>query len=632
MEFAKLFQSGVIGGVRIKNRMMMAPMGTHFPEEDGSVGDHLINYYAERALGGVGAIMVEATMPTFGRPHRLCVADDRFIPGLKRLTDAIHAAGAMAFMQIHAGRGRMDTVEAVSCSKAPVPHTGMMARALRTEEVEQRVAEFGEAALRARQAGFDGIEVHGAHGYLVADFLSPRINKRVDRYGGSLQNRVRFALELIEAARTRAGKDYVILFRLSVDQIARNLPLKDAIVVSQMVEKAGVAAIDITSGSLESSEQIALPYYFPLGYNAQFSRRIKKAVNIPVSVAGRINDPYVAEKILKESKADFVTLGRALLTDPEFPKKAVEGRVDEIRKCIACCQCTSVTIGLGLKCTINPSLGREGEKIKPASVPKRVLIIGGGPGGMEAARVAALRGHKVRLWEKTGKLGGQVNLAAVPPYKQELTSVVQYLGSQLEKLNVDVELDKEATLSSILEYGPEVVIAATGAEPAVPVLKGPAIGKDKVVTAQDVLANKVDVGRKVVVIGGGTVGCETADFLVGKGKQVDIVEILDAFASDAPLATRPILLDRLEKQGVRMFAGIKDEEVIEKGLRVEDCEGRTILLEADTIVSAISSTPNNSLTQSLKGKIPTVFAIGDCVQPRKMMDAIHEGAAIATEI
>jgi 2,4-dienoyl-CoA reductase-like NADH-dependent reductase (Old Yellow Enzyme family)/thioredoxin reductase len=632
MEFTKLFQPGVIGGVQIRNRIVMAPMGTHFAEADGSVGERVINYYVARALGGAGAIMVEASFPTFGRDTRIYLADDRFIPGLKRLSDAIHGAGATAFIQIHPGRGRFDTVQAVSCAKLRVPGSGAMARALRTEEVEQRVAEFGEAALRARKSGFDGIEVHGGHGYLVADFLSSRTNKRTDKYGGSPENRARFAVELIRAAKERAGKDYPVLFRLSVDEVGRHLQLKDAIAVSQMLEKAGANAIDITSAGADNYERVAAPYYLPLGYNARYAQRIRKSVGIPVSTAGRIDDPYVADEIIRRGKADFVTLGRALITDPEFPKKAAEGRVGDIRKCIACCSCIDVTVGKALKCTVNAAVGREGDKLGPAPLARRILVVGGGPGGMEAARVAALRGHNVRLWESGKKLGGQVNLAALPPYKEPLTNVIQYLGNQLKELGVTIELGKEATLSSILEYKPDVVIVATGSLPVLPGLPGIEVNRNRVVTAQDVLGDRVVVGQKVVVIGGGSVGCETADFLASKGKQVDVVEILENFAQDATLPVLPYLLSRLEDQGVRMFAGVKDEELTEKGLKFKDREGRSIFLEADTVISAIGTRPNDELFKLLQGKIPAVHAIGDCAQGRRMMDAIHEGAAIGEEI
>ena len=464
MEFTKLFQPGVIGGLQIKNRMVMSPMGTHLAEEDGEVGDRLIDYYVARALGGVGAIMVEASFPTFGRDTRICLADDRFIPGLKRLSTAIHGAGSTAFIQIHAGRGRFDTVEAVSCAKLPVPGTGAMARALRTEEVEQRVAEFGEAAFRVRKSGFDGVEVHGGHGYLVADFLSPRLNMRVDKYGGNAENRARFAVELIRAAKARAGEDYVVLFRLSVDEVFRHLPLKDAIAVCQMLEKAGADAIDITSGGPDNYEQIGGSYYFPVGYNTRFAQRIRKSVGIPVSTAGRIDDPYLADEIIRQGKADFVTLGRALITDPEFPKKAAEGRVEDIRKCTACCSCMDVTVGeqKGVKCAVNAGLGREGAKLRPVTKVKRILVVGGGPGGMEAARVASLRGHKVTLWERTERLGGQINLAAIPPHKQPLANVIQYLANQLKKLGVTVGLGREATLSSILEYQPDAAYCSYG--------------------------------------------------------------------------------------------------------------------------------------------------------------------------
>ncbi len=632
MEFTRLFQPGKIAGLEVKNRMIMAPMGTHLAEDDGVVGDRLRNYYRERARGGVGAIMVEASFPTTGRPNRVCLADDRFIPGLKRLTDTIRAGGARPFIQIHPGRGRQDTVEPVSSVRGLNPQTGLMARGLRTEEVEQRVYEFGEAVSRARESGFDAVQLHAGHGYLLADFLSARVNQRTDKYGGSQENRFRIVMEMIRAAKSRAGEDYPILIRLSVDEIGGYLPLDDIIVVCKAVEQAGFAAIDVTAGGLDSPERIALPYYFEPGFNTRFSQHMKKAVSIPVSVAGRVNDPRVADDILKQGKADFVTMGRALIADPEFPNKSAAGKLGSIRKCVACGECANVQRGITLKCTVNAGIGREGTSLEPASAPKKVLVIGSGPAGMEAARVAAGRGHNVALWERAEKLGGQVNLAAVPPHKLNLTDVVRYLANQLEETGVQVQSGKAADLTTILDYKPDVVVAATGCVPKQLALQGVGTDNARVVSAYDVLSGKARVGQKVVILGNGTIACETADLLATEGKEVNLVGKHPRFASDAPQVVSQLLLARLEEQGVRIFAGIGDQELTETGLKIKDREGRLILLDADTIVTAIGTLPDNTLAKSLEGRVPALYVIGDCVEPRKIMDAIGEGAAVGAEI
>ncbi len=638
--FTKLFQPRAIGKVQLKNRIMMSPMGSWLASDDGFVTDRQIAYYVARAAGGAGAIIVEATFLTGDIRKRLCLNSDQFVPGLKRLSDAIHETGAMTFLQIHPSTGRFSAKDPVSASqvvsKAYASYTAPASaktRALTIEEIEQIVADFGDAVLRAKAAGFDGVEVHAGHGYLVADFLSPVVNRRTDGYGGSLENRARLAAELIKSAKHKAGGDYPVIFRLSIDEIGGTLSLDEAVAISQILEKAGANAIDVDSGGAESKDWVGAPYYIAPGYNAHYSHRIKKAVMIPISVAGRINDPHVAEDILESNKADFVTLGRALIADPEFPNKTAEGKANEIRKCIACQECYEAVLahGIPVRCTVNAAAGRESEARQiPTSKRKRVLIIGGGPGGMEAARVASLRGHNVTLWEKSERLGGQVNLAVVPPCKQELANVIRYLTGQLNKSGITVELGMEATLASIIRYEPDAVIVATGSIPIMPDVLG--VSTTKLVTAHQVLASSVVTGQKVVIIGGGTVGCETADYLATLGRQVSIVEILETIAADASLKTRPFLVARLEKQGVQMFSKVSHEERTDEGLNIIDGEGKHVTLEADSIVCACGTKPDNELFRELEGKVPELYAIGDCVQPRKILDAIHEGAAVGQKI
>ncbi|MBI2831247.1 MAG: FAD-dependent oxidoreductase [Chloroflexi bacterium] len=636
--FDRLFQPVMIGKVPLKNKIFMAPMATWMPSGDGSVTESLIDYYAERAAGGAAALVVEATYLTTGKPKRLCMANDSYVPGLKRLTGAIHEAGSKAFIQIHPGKGRYDETDPVSASEVlsrtyTSGPTGAKARPLKVEEIEKIVADFGAAALRAKRAGFDGIELHAGHGYLIGDFMSPAINKRTDKYGGSLEKRARFAVELIKAAKREAGEDYAFVFRLSVDEVGGSLSLDESVVLSKLLEKAGVDAIDVDSGGPESKEWVSAPYYVAPGYNVHYAHRIKKSVGIPVSVAGRINDPYVAEDILEKNKADFITIGRALIADPEFPNKAAAGRVNEIRKCIGCMQCyESVLVhDIPVRCSVNPDVGREREAIiSPASRPKKVLIIGGGPGGLEAARVASLRGHKVTLWEKSGRLGGQLNLAAAPPGKQELSNLIKYLEERVRESGVTIKLGTEARPPSILRFKPDVVIVATGSTPILPDIPG--LSADNVVTAHRVLADSVNAGQRVLVIGGGEVGCETADYLACQGRQVSLTCRSDAVALDAAMRVRPFLLAKLKRDGVQVFSKAIYQELTDEGLDIIDRDGKRVTLEADTIVCACGTEPDDRLYRDLQGKVPELYSIGDCVQPRLIMNAVEEGEAVGQKI
>lgn len=633
MKFPKLFETGYIGSLQLKNRIIMPPMVAGYMTAEGQVSDQLISYYTARAAGGAALIVVESSYPrSTGYPGRIYVNDDNCIPGLRRLVENIHHAGAKAAIQMNPHRGRADEHDPASSSVVPHPWTGVIPRELTVNEIKELIEEFGEGARRAKEAGFDAIMIHGASGYIVSEFLSPRINKRADEYGGDIKGRAKFALELLEITKQKTNSDYPVIFRLTADEKLKNgFGLEDAVLLSKLLEEAGADALDVTSGVAESFDSTVPYMYYPRACNTYLSESIKKQVKIPIIVAGRINDPYVAEEVLSKAQADFIDLGRALIADPEFPRKAIEGQPEDIRKCIACLRCIEAVVfqHQPMRCTVNPTCGREREfKVEPAERKKKILVIGGGPAGMEATIVAAQRGHEVTLWEATDKLGGQLNLALIPPDKGELNNLSQYLSIQLERSKAKVELNKKATPEAIIEFAPDVVILATGSKPFVPEIKG----KEKALTVKDVLSGEARVGRNVIVVGAGFIGCETAEFLHDQGKQITIVEILDEVAADSIYSIKKPLKERLEKRGIKVFTGVKQEEVTDRGMEIVDRDGNKVSLEADDIVIATGSTPDESLQKALQGKIAELYSVGDCVEARRLLEAVHEGAEVALKV
>ncbi len=637
-----LFTPIKIGKEELRNRIVMLALTTGYNEPDNTVGDRIINFYAERAKGGVGLIIVPFTAVDIASPAQPGLFHDRFMPGGRRLSDAAHAHGAKMAAQLLTQYHWVSTEGGSPEVVGPSPVLNQMMRctpkALTIEEIHRLVEEHAKAAWRAREAGFDAVELPIVGGYLLNRFLSPHSNKREDEYGGSLENRMRLPLEIIEAIKRTAGEDYAIICRLNVEEFMEGgHTIEDSKKVAAVLEVSGVEAINVYVGWHECPVP-TVQMSVPRGAFVYLAEETKKVVNIPVIAANRINDPILADKILSEGKADLIGMARALLADPEFPNKAREGRIGEIVPCIACSYCLAEILSaykdwekpVSTFCVVNPAAGRELEyAVKPPPVSKKVFVVGGGPGGMEMAIVAASKGHQVTLYEKGDRLGGQLLTASLPPHKDELNTLIQSLIVRAQKAGVEVKLNTEVDLKTIEQGKPDVVVLATGATPIIPDIPG-ARGKN-VVTAVEALTGQKEVGETAIVIGGGMVGCETAEFLAQEGKNVSIVEMLPRIGNDIVATNRPFTLARLRKAGISMNTNAKVEEITEKGVRVSR-DGVSDFLEGDTAVLAVGFTANNELAQELEGRVAALYSIGDCVEARMIREAIEGGFSVGMEI
>jgi 2,4-dienoyl-CoA reductase-like NADH-dependent reductase (Old Yellow Enzyme family)/thioredoxin reductase len=645
MKYPNVFQPFQMGAITLKNRLVMSPMTMNYATEEGFATEKLIRYYLERAKGGVGLIIVEGTFFTpegKGYMNQLGLSSLEHAEKLRDLTKAVHGLDndANIFIQIHhAGRRAHAEVsghQPVAPSALPVEPGGEIPHALTEMEVKDLVQAHIEAAARAQEVGFDGVDIHCAHGYLVPSFFSPLSNQRTDEYGGDLRGRTLFLLEIIRGIKDRLGKDFPLTIKISGDEFMEGgLGLEEMTQIAHLAQEEGIDGIMVSAGApggkkigdLDQAHQIlrTMPMMTERGCLVPLAAEMKKRLTIQVITVGRINTPTLAEEIISQGKADLVAMGRALLADPYLPGKAREGNEELIRTCIACNEGCYKRIfeQLDIRCSINPTLGHEEESpCHRAPVPKRVVVVGAGPAGLEAAHAAWERGHEVALIEINNEVGGQLNLASLPPGREEIQQFRQFLVNRLKRTDVKVITGTEATPSLIGQYNPNVIICALGSHPQS--LDIPGLGEIPTVSGWDVIAGETKLQEPCLVLGAGLVGCETSDLLSEQGKEVILVEVLPGIASDGDADTKAYFTLRFQKNGVKVFTEAELKRIEGKTAVIQQ-GSEVIRLPVGTVILAVGAEPNDALCDELSSSGLSVEKVGDCVDPRRIIDAMAEG-------
>lgn len=630
-----VFSPFSLKGKTFKNRLIVPAMVTNYCTEEGYATERYIAYHEEKAKGGFGLIITEDyAVSKNGRSysHVGGIFTDEHMKGHTELVKRVHNAGALIFAQIfHCGRqGNMATLgeKPVAPSPIPCPFSPDVPRELTIPEIEQIVEDFGTGALRAKKCGFDGVELHGGHGYLISQFLSPFANKRTDEYGGNLINRLRFPLAVIKKVRETCGEDFIIDFRISADEfVPSGRTIEDTKTIVPYLVEAGIDMIHVSAGLNAAAFAVIPPSYMRHGWIVDFAKEVKEIVDIPVITVGRINDPVLADQVIASGKADFVAMGRASLVDPGMPNKAKAGKFEDIRYCIGCDNgCLGyLAMDQPIKCVLNPTLGREYEgEINKAVTPKTVAVVGAGPAGLSAAITAAHAGHSVTVYEKMAHAGGQFYVASFPPAKGEITEFIGWQLTQAKKLGIKINFNTSATVELFKKEPADVIIAATGSTAIIPPIKG--IDRANVVPAAKVLTGEFEgVGMTVVVIGGGQVGAETANFIaIDLRRSVTIVEMLGAIAADENIICRGCLLQSLHDNFVGMYTDTKVLEITDASIKAVRC-GQEIEIPADTIVIAAGSKSDASLSDELQAAGFNIQTIGDANEVAQVLEAVASG-------
>ena len=689
MEYNMLFSPMKIGNVEIKNRIVMAPMMMGFGQFNGNATEKMINYYEERAKGGTGLIITEITRvndltgaSSFGQ---LAASKDRNIESISCLAERIHKHGAKIFVELHhPGRQNVNLMintvpisvlcdnimpknlyskllygsivplgkklvekdlffRTVSPSKSNRSKFAESAnKALSVSQIKKIISQFGDAAYRVKEAGCDGIELHASHGYLIQQFLSPETNKRTDQYGGSLENRMRFLLEIIDDVREKCGKDYPLIVRLTVDEMYdkigqsnKGYTLSEGIEMAKILEKKGIDAIDVSSAGYDTFNYWLEPTTFECGWRKNLAAEIKKSVNIPVIAANLIRSPEQAEQQLQEGIQDFVALGRPHIADPHWCNKVLENRKNEIKRCVCCLYCfesmmEGAYIGDHGHCSVNPFVGREGEKLPENGNGRKVVIIGAGVAGLTAAELLAKRGFDVTVIEKEKQAGGQINLADKPPHKEKLHWCAEDLLTNATKAGAKIIYGVTATKDIIAAYSPEYVINATGGNAVQP----KAFEGENVVTVTEILNGNIKVeNKKVCVIGSGMTGLETSELLCEAGNQVSIVEMADEIAPGAWFQHLDDALPKLKKYNTRFYSSSKLTEIKSDGIVIENTKTKkSEHLPCDLVVLSLGVRSDNALYEEIRNLFEHVYNIGDSSKVGRIYNATESAYQVVKSI
>ena len=635
-----LFSPFSIKDIQLNNRIVMPGLASFLIGDDGTVSDVMVEHYRRRAAGGPAMTIMEACAVSpegVVSNHQARIYDDRFIEGLSKIAEVIKSEGSVPAVQIHHG-GRQTSIKVIkrkplAPSPIPCPTIRGDVEPLTIDGIHGIVRKFGDAAERVQQAGFELIEIHGAHGYLINQFLSKVTNIREDEYGGDIVGRSRFAIEIVEEVRRRIGSKFPLSFKISAQEfLPDGLNVKESIEILKFLVTAGIDVVQVSAGNDITPEWICQPMFMKKACLAESAAQVKKALNIPVMAVGRINDAMIANEVLSKDQADLVCIGRGLLADPEMPNKAREGRLDEIRTCIACNTCMESIFRKGrIECLVNPMLGREKEMaFLPTQKPKKIMVVGGGPGGLNVAWVAAKRGHEVHVYEKRAFLGGQLLPGSIPGHKKELLSLIKFQEKQIKRFGVKCHLNHEISANGILELNPDVVVLATGSLPANPMVDG--IDRDIVLTYEDVLNEASPLFKKALIIGGGATGLELALHLAEYGCTVSVVEMLAEVGSGLETMTKKIMLSKLKEAHVKIMTETKLLRIEATGAVVACNDGIEQLLEAEKVILATGTRPHNRLYKKIKSLGFEIHRIGDCLEARSAKAAIYEGAVLGRSL
>ena len=641
MKFRTMFSPIQVGPMTVKNRFVVPPMGNNFANTDGTWSDQSVAYYAERAKGQFGLITIEATVVhnnAKGGPRKPCLYDDNSIESLKKITDACHAEGAKVSIQLQNAGPEGNAVNAgapiVAASAIPSVYGKDTPVEVPTETVYELVKGYGDAAERAMKGGADAVEIHMAHGYLVNSFISPRTNKRTDEFGGNFENRMRFPRLIVEEVKRRVGGKVAIPARInSSDEVEGGDDVHDSAAIAAYLEDCGVEGLHVSRAVHIKDEYMWAPTAVHAGFSADLVTEIKKAVSIPVITVGRYTEPYFAELMVREGRADLVAFGRQSLADPRMPEKAMNDKLEDMFPCIACLQgcVANMYKGEPICCLVNPFLGHEAEGLKKAEKSKKVMVIGGGVAGMCAAFIAAERGHDVSLYESTDRLGGNMRLAAYPPGKGDITNMIRSYIVRCEKAGVKIHKNTTVDLDFVKAEKPDAVIVSTGSRTLILPIEG--IDNPAIIHGSDLLDGKRAAGKKVLVVGGGMVGCETAAFLGEQEHDVTVIEFRDTVGADVIHEHRVFLMEDFKNYDIKQITNAKVCKFYEDGVAYESPDGTMHEVRGfDSVVLSMGFRNYNPFAEQLEELGQEVYVIGDATRARRAPDATKEAYAAAIQI